>query len=614
MLTVSLLSVRARHLRDWVLFALAALTPAFAVGWFAMRAVRGQQDATRREIDSALEAVAERTARSAREQVDEATIRLSRVELDADPDVCGRVVRSLAPRFADAIVVSATGTLLLPAPPSRGAPISRAPAAPECAALSSELVKAPAPAIRERFLQHCAEAKTPTGRWSWPIIALRSQPNPDPATFSTWIESHAAEMTLAERELTRDEAMGAPWLRGPHRERVLLALAASAPAHDSLVRALESGRAASSLRSGPDASGFIRWNEGLSSGILRARTDGSYAGFVMHRSSVAAALRDPGWPQLPPEYSVAVVTGEQMTQQRPYASVATLTPGLGLRIGLVDPGLPGRQAERDRLIMIGAGVAAVILAFALAAMLFGRMRAARRLSELRTGFVSTVSHELRTPIASVRMLAELLEQDRVDEDEKPEVHAALAREAARLGETVDRLLGFSRMAAGRYVIQREQQSVVDVVAQSVDTFDERHPDKGPVVRRLPDELLAFMDGSQLRLALDNLLENASKYAPDGTPYEVRLLEDRGDVVLEVADHGPGIPRRDRRRLFRPFERGDDRLSSGVQGSGIGLSLVHHVAKAHGGAVSVAEEPGGGACFRMRFPGGVATPQGGSNEA
>src|SRR6185436_19039439 len=102
----------------------------------------------------------------------------------------------------------------------------------------------------------------------------------------------------------------------------------------------------------------------------------------------------------------------------------------------------------------GIGVAATALAFALAAALFARVRAARRSSELRTDFVSAVSHELRTPIASVRMLAELLEQGRAGPEEHAEIFEAIARESRRLGETVDRLLGFSRMAAGRYAIDR----------------------------------------------------------------------------------------------------------------------------------------------------------------
>lgn len=320
---------------------------------------------------------------------------------------------------------------------------------------------------------------------------------------------------------------------------------------------------------------------------------------MIHAPSVGAALGR-GWPTLPETYRASLSVRERRPSED-LVHLAHLAPDLALRVALADPSFPERQAERGRLVLMAVGAGATVLAFAVAALLFARMRAARRLSELRTGFVSTVSHELRTPIASVRMLAELLEQGRVEAEERQEVHGALAREAKRLGDTVDRLLGFSRMAAGRYVIQRREASIVDAVASSIDTFEERHPDLPRVDRALPVRLVGSVDAGQLQLAVDNLLGNALKYAPRGTPYRVTVREEDGSVVIEVADHGPGIPRRDRKRVFNPFERGDDRLSSAVDGSGIGLSLVRHVAQAHGGAAEVDTQPGGGARVRIRFP-------------
>ncbi len=215
--------------------------------------------------------------------------------------------------------------------------------------------------------------------------------------------------------------------------------------------------------------------------------------------------------------------------------------------------------------------------------------------------MAAVSHELRTPIASMRMLAELLEEGRVEPDEQAEVFEALAREARRLGETVDRLLGFSRMAAGRYAIERAEARVAEVVAASVDTFEERHPELPPVERALDEGVIAAIDAGQIRLAVDNLLANAAKYAPGGAPYLVRVAREGAGVALTVGDHGPGVARRDQARIFEPFERADDRLSRATEGSGIGLSLVQHVARAHGGRAFVKSEPGGGAAFTLWVP-------------
>jgi two-component system phosphate regulon sensor histidine kinase PhoR len=157
------------------------------------------------------------------------------------------------------------------------------------------------------------------------------------------------------------------------------------------------------------------------------------------------------------------------------------------------------------------------------------------------------------------------------------------------------------MAAGRYVIQRQEASIVDAVTRSIEMFEERHPELPPIVRTLPSVLDGEVDEGQLQLAVDNLLDNARKYAPEGTPYRVEVRDENDWVTIEVGDRGPGVARRDRKRVFQPFERGDDRLSSAVQGSGIGLSLVRHVANAHGGVAEVGTQSGGGACFRIRIP-------------
>src|SRR6185369_7159081 len=103
-----------------------------------------------------------------------------------------------------------------------------------------------------------------------------------------------------------------------------------------------------------------------------------------------------------------------------------------IRMVPADPGAVARRATRSRRILGALGAFATVGAFALAALLFARMRAARRSSELRTDFVAAVSHELRTPIASMRMLSELLEEGRVEAAEQREVFEALAREARRL--------------------------------------------------------------------------------------------------------------------------------------------------------------------------------------
>ncbi len=242
------------------------------------------------------------------------------------------------------------------------------------------------------------------------------------------------------------------------------------------------------------------------------------------------------------------------------------------------------------------------------------MRDVERTSDLRTDFVSTVSHELRTPIASVRMLAELLEEGRVERDEQAEVFTAIARESRRLGDTVDRLLGFSRMAAGRHRIERRRGPVAEPVLASITAFEEQNPSGPSIERHIDAEVEADIDAGQIRLAADNLLANAKKYAPECGSYTVTVARAGGGVELRVADRGPGVARRDQKRIFQPFERADDRLSRATEGSGIGLSLVAHVAKAHGGRAWVESEPGKGATFCLWIEAPAASAPRGSHRA
>jgi signal transduction histidine kinase len=346
----------------------------------------------------------------------------------------------------------------------------------------------------------------------------------------------------------------------------------------------------------------VPWKSSTAAGAVRRTPAGLLLGFVVHDASLADAIAA-GRIELGGEIRADVVKGSQSLEDGasspgagvPGASVE-VAPLLLLRLLPRDPGIVARQARRSRRLLGGVGIGSTLFACGLAALLYRRMRDVERSSDLRTDFVATVSHELRTPIASVRMLAELLEQGRVEPDEQAEVFAALARESRRLGETVHRLLGFSRMAAGRETVDRRRANVAETVAASIAAFEERYPDGAKVERELDGAIEADIDAAQIQLAVDNLLANAKKHAPDGGPYTVRVAREDGGVALRVQDRGPGIARRDHKRIFLPFERADDRLSRATEGSGIGLSLVVHVARAHGGRAWVESEPGKGATF------------------
>jgi two-component system phosphate regulon sensor histidine kinase PhoR len=262
----------------------------------------------------------------------------------------------------------------------------------------------------------------------------------------------------------------------------------------------------------------------------------------------------------------------------------------------------GEQERFDRVLgtfrkgVFGFVSACLFALVVFAGSLFHRARKAQALADLRTDFVAAVSHELRTPLASVRMFAELLEAGSVPEDERNEVEQALAGETRRLSATLDRMLRFGALARGKL----EPQKTVQPLAPIVEAACARAHAAGAVVEA-DSALTANVDGGLLGLALDNLLSNAKKYAPDGGPYRVRARADRKWAYIDVVDRGPGLGWRARRLIWKPFERADARLSKATEGSGVGLALVRGIARAHGGDAAVTSKPGQGATFTLRLP-------------
>jgi two-component system OmpR family sensor kinase len=215
-------------------------------------------------------------------------------------------------------------------------------------------------------------------------------------------------------------------------------------------------------------------------------------------------------------------------------------------------------------------------------------------------FVSDASHELRTPLTSMRGYAELLRRnpDMSSED----IVLAMRRieaEAQRMGILVDDLLLLARLDQGRPLERRP----VDLDAMARDAYsDARVTDpRRTISLRVLAPLVVTGDDLRLRQALGNVLRNALVHTPPGTPVEIELRPDDGHAVLEVVDHGPGVPAGHAERIFERFHRADPGRSRDQGGSGLGLSITSAIVGAHGGTVSVHPTPGGGATFRIELP-------------
>lgn len=228
------------------------------------------------------------------------------------------------------------------------------------------------------------------------------------------------------------------------------------------------------------------------------------------------------------------------------------------------------------------------------------------LSQLQTDFVSKVSHELKTPLTSIRMFVETLRLKRAQSPEQvDECLDLLSRETERLSDRIDQLLEWGRMEAGRRTYEIRSEDAGAIVREAIEHFSPlRLQGDVTVNATIPPELPPVLaDRPALVMAMHNLLSNAYKYGgrPRVIDVEAEAVDDRRGVEIRVRDNGTGIPREEHKRIFQKFYRRDDRLSRAQEGSGLGLSIVAHVVRAHRGEVRVESEPGKGSTFSIEIP-------------
>ncbi len=215
-------------------------------------------------------------------------------------------------------------------------------------------------------------------------------------------------------------------------------------------------------------------------------------------------------------------------------------------------------------------------------------------------FIADASHELRTPLASIRGYAELFRMGAAREP--ADVEKAMRRiedEAARMGVLVEDLLTLARLDEVAEMPHVELD-LAAIVRDAVD--DGRAAAPGRTIGAAIDgPAMVVGDRDQLRQVLGNLLRNAFVHTPDGTPIEVTLGRDGGDVRLEIRDHGPGLPTSDAEALFERFWRSEGGRVRGRGGAGLGLAIVAAIVDAHEGEVRAGNAPGGGATFVVTLP-------------
>jgi len=239
--------------------------------------------------------------------------------------------------------------------------------------------------------------------------------------------------------------------------------------------------------------------------------------------------------------------------------------------------------------------------------------AERRASRLKSDFIANVSHELKTPLSLIRMFGELVATGRhKDEITAREYGGIITRESERLSHLIDNVLDFARLERGKASYHFSEGDMAEVVERALHVCRYRlDKEKMKLETEFePDLPPVRMDENSMTLATLNLVDNAIKHAADGGKVLVTLRRAPGFVVLGVRDHGPGVPRAEQQRIFERFYRTQNTRERNVRGSGIGLSLVRHIAEAHGGRVVVTspvhqDQAAPGALFEVFLPAALA---------
>jgi PAS domain S-box-containing protein len=225
--------------------------------------------------------------------------------------------------------------------------------------------------------------------------------------------------------------------------------------------------------------------------------------------------------------------------------------------------------------------------------------------QLRDAFFSVATHELRTPLTTLLGQAQLLQRrlrgGRGSEERDQRSLATIVAQAQRLNQQITELLDLARLAQGQFSVDRAPLDMCALARQIVETVQpnlERHTvlyeDEGVA-------LIVLGDAARLEQVLQNLLQNAIKYSPEGGPVTVRVARNDDDVQVSVSDRGMGIPQPALPHLFERFYRADHRRAQGIGGLGVGLYVVKEIVTLHGGTVGVESSEGVGSTFTIRLP-------------
>ena len=299
-------------------------------------------------------------------------------------------------------------------------------------------------------------------------------------------------------------------------------------------------------------------------------------------------------------------SGFQTTWKHPFVAteIGESLPHWEVSVYLLNPAKL-KQAAHKLIVSLGLIIGMLVLTIAIGGgLIFSDLKRQAVLARQKTDFVSNVSHELKTPLTSIRMFSDLLAEGRVEDEAKRRSYFnIITAETARLTRLINNVLDFSHMERGERKYNFQKCDLTELIRETIEIYRPHVESNGFKLELVLPQTPLFVSGDRDALSqiIVNLLSNAEKYSGNAKEISVEAKTDSNAAILTVLDRGPGVPRGCENKIFEQFYRAHDSLSSGIQGSGLGLTLARQIARAHGGDVTYEPRKGGGSCFCLRIP-------------
>jgi two-component system phosphate regulon sensor histidine kinase PhoR len=304
-----------------------------------------------------------------------------------------------------------------------------------------------------------------------------------------------------------------------------------------------------------------------------------------------------------------IYTTEPFSQtQLPQYKPLWLMPAYELGILLKGPSLEA-LAQRKSYTTLFLIIAMNLVLLLGIIWVFRNVRKEVRLAQKKSDFVSNVSHEIRTPLSLISMFAETLSMGRVKtEEKKKEYYDIIGQESARLARTVNKILNFSKMEAGKRTYQMESVDLIALISEILHSYDYHLKQQGftYTFNKSVDSLTINADKEAISEAFINLLDNAINYSENEKEMLITCEQQGEQIILSVTDKGIGIPESEQKAIFDKFYRVSSATVHNTKGTGLGLSLVKHIMLAHRGEVAVSSKAGQGSTFQLIFSLGAAS--------